>query len=74
MADIETMVTDVWERTEQVQGRIDVSAVVEYARSQKATGELIFRLHEGGIRGAALVRKIQAEVEMTNRQKKELGV
>jgi len=74
MSESKTKVSDIWVRKEQFNGRIDEAAVHEYARTQKASGDLIFKYHDGGIRTAILVKTIEAEVEMTERQRKEFGL
>ena len=57
-------IVDTWVREEQFHGKIDMEAVLEYVRSEKATGQLVFHLCQGGIQRAEFVKRIPAEVTL----------
>jgi len=57
-------VVDTWERKEQFDGKIDLEEVLKYVRSEKATGQLVFHLCQGGIQRAEFVKRIPAEVTL----------
>ena len=68
---IHTDISDTWLREEQFTGHIDKDAVHDYARSQKANGDLIFTYHNGGIRSCKLIKKIDADIDTSDVSEKE---
>jgi hypothetical protein len=55
-------IVDTWVRQEQFNGKIDIETVLDYVRSEKATGQLVFHLTQGGVQRAEFVKRIPAEI------------
>jgi hypothetical protein len=60
----DTRIVDTWIREEQFTKQLDMQEIISYVRSQKSSGQLVFDIHQGGMRAARFVKTIPAEVEL----------